>query len=191
MSASVGNAAARKEALALHLAAGRTVKVAARRSGVSLRTAHAWRSEAAFRARVAELQARLFSQAAARLSASCGRACVTLRRLLRSDNEQTALRAADCILTHSVRLREAAVLAAEVARLRAMLEGRTDEHGDPAGGSGEAGGGPGGEGPGPGPGPVGPGGGPDPGGPDPGPLATPGDGVDGPEAPLPLFPASG
>ena len=57
------NCAGRKNALALALAVGKTIKQAARAAGVSERTAQMWWTEPDFKARVAELRGEMVSRA--------------------------------------------------------------------------------------------------------------------------------
>jgi hypothetical protein len=117
MSASAGNAEGRREALAFNLARGLTVKAAAKKARVALRTAHEWRKIPEFADRVRVLRADLFSDAAGRLAGLNKRAAVQLGKLLKSATEKVALQAAVKILELSSRLWDQTEL---VKRLEAL-----------------------------------------------------------------------
>jgi hypothetical protein len=108
---------ARREALALDLAAGWPAKEAAARNGVSERTAGLWRKEPAFAARVEELRAQLLEQAMAVLVSGTTGAAAVLRKLLESADERVRLRAAQQVLEQATRLREAVTLEERVRLL--------------------------------------------------------------------------
>lgn len=118
------------DALALGLARGLTLSAAAEAAGISLRTASRRRSDAAFNARVRELRAEVVSRASGLLADGMAEASSVMRDLLKSENEPVKLRAADLLLTHAVRVREAAELEERLAELEERLaqveqEGRT------------------------------------------------------------------
>ena len=107
---------ARRETAALHIAAGRTVAVAARQAGVSTRAVVYWLKEEGFKARVEALQGELFNRAVRRLTALSTRAVKRLRALLDSANEAVSLGACRTVLDR----------AADLGRLQA-LEARVQE----------------------------------------------------------------
>jgi hypothetical protein len=121
---------ARKEAVALLLASGHTQKQAAAAAKVTDRAVRGWLEEDAFRARVAELQTRLFGEAVGRLASLATKAADALEKLLKSKNPLAVLSAAKTILEAGPKLRDAVALAREVEELRKKLGGSPDEHGD-------------------------------------------------------------
>src|SRR5215468_2793511 len=121
MAATASKSDLRREAVALLLAAGRTVKDAAREARTAERTIHYWRADDAFRRRVRELQAELFGRTVARLVSLGGQAADTLARLLDSGNEAVALGAARTVLEAGARLRETVELARRVEELEYEL----------------------------------------------------------------------
>jgi hypothetical protein len=94
------------EALALALASGLTVEVAADQAGVSPRTAYRRRADPDFCRRVAELQAEMVQRALGKLADGAAAAVDTLRNLLKAKSENVRLGAARTILELSSRLRE-------------------------------------------------------------------------------------
>jgi hypothetical protein len=117
---------ARQEAVALLLAAGRSVADAASETGAGVRTIRRWLAEdAAFRDRVQEMRTELFALAVGRLSNLSGKAADVLGQLLESQTEGIRLQAARSVLEQAPKLREATDLAAELARLKAQVEEAT------------------------------------------------------------------
>ena len=108
----------RREAVALALASGSTVRSASVACKVAERTIRYWLSLPCFRDRVAEQRGELFSLAVGRLADLSGLATEALRGLLASNSETVRLGAARTVLEHAPRIREAAELAAEVERLK-------------------------------------------------------------------------
>jgi hypothetical protein len=88
----------RREQAALLLAAGRTVKAAARHSGVGERTIARWLQDKAFQARILELRSSMVESAVGRMAGDMAGAAKVPRRLLKSQDERTALQAARSIL---------------------------------------------------------------------------------------------
>jgi hypothetical protein len=121
MAATGGNREARREAVALLLACGRTQKQAAAETKVSERCIRNWLGEGPFRNRVQELQAELFAQAVGRLAGIGGKAVDTLERLLDSANDAVAVSAAKAVLEAGPRLREAVVWAREIEELKRQV----------------------------------------------------------------------
>src|SRR5688572_8750882 len=91
-------AAGRREAAALALATGRTVRDAAEKSGVGLRTLHRWLAEDAdFRRLVTRVRSELFDRAVGRLADGAARAAEALTALLDSQSESVRLQAGKAI----------------------------------------------------------------------------------------------
>jgi hypothetical protein len=125
MAAKSGNGSGRREALALVLAAGGTVRAAAAKAKVSERTARNWLAEDAFRARVEQLRAAILERTMSMTIKASTKAAATLARLLDSKDDRVKLGAARAILEQAVVLREkvsveqrVAALEAEVRRLK-------------------------------------------------------------------------
>jgi transposase-like protein len=111
----------RREAVALSLASGCTVREAARQAGCGERTIHTWLGDDAFRRRVAEVRTDLFSQAVGNLSRLAGKAAEALGALLEAKNESVRLQAARAVLEGGMKMHEALDLAARLAALEARL----------------------------------------------------------------------
>jgi hypothetical protein len=110
--------------LAVQLAAGKTVRDAARTAGVSESTAYRRLREASFRDAVAELRACLVSATVGRLVEGMTEAADVLRALLASESERVRLTAADRLLTHGIRIGELEELQRRVVELEARVNGR-------------------------------------------------------------------
>jgi hypothetical protein len=122
MSASSGNSEARREALALALASGLTVKAAAVQARVSLRSAHTYRAEPTFAERVERHRHGVFDRAVGKLARLCGRAASELAKLLRDPDSRVRLGAAKAIFDAGFRGREVVDLGQRMANLLAALE---------------------------------------------------------------------
>jgi transposase-like protein len=132
----------KQQAVALSLAAGKTVTEAVREHGVSERTIRRWLAEAdGFRPRIQELRTALFSDTVGRLADLSGRAAAALGELLDSDKDGVRLQAARCVLEEGPRLRESVDLAGQLEQLRAELEVLKRERRESAARNGTAGGG--------------------------------------------------
>jgi hypothetical protein len=120
----------RREAVALCLASGCTVRDAAREAGCGERTVHTWLTDPAFRNRVSQVRTELFGRAVGRLSRLAGRAADSLGELLEAQNESVRLQAAKTILEAGARLREALELAQRLDDVEARLgpEARPEEY---------------------------------------------------------------
>jgi hypothetical protein len=116
-----GKGQGRREAAALALAIGRSLRAAARDAAVSERTLRTWASETDFAARVRVLRSEVFTRAVAVLCGASTQAAAKLRRLLKSDDERIGLGAARAILEAAPRLREAGELAERVEELEKRL----------------------------------------------------------------------
>jgi hypothetical protein len=120
MSSHSGN---RREQAAEALAAGLSLRKAAAKCKVPLRTLARWHSEDDdFLARVSELRTALLDRAAGRLAATGGKAAGTLAGLLASRSEKIRLAAAVKILELGPKLRESGELARQLAELEAWRE---------------------------------------------------------------------
>ena len=104
-------------AAALALAVGETVAKAAKKAGISERTVYRWSQQSSFRNRVAELRARLVSEAVGKLSKSMASAAGVLDKLLKSEDEGTRLRAARAVLELTTKLRESEELERRITEL--------------------------------------------------------------------------
>jgi len=112
-----GTVSGKRSRAAMLLAAGRSVRAAARAIGVAERTLHRWRSEPPFAEHVRDLQAELLRRAVGRLSSSMPVAAMKLRKLLASDSEKVQLAAASKLLENGLKLREQLDLAERVQAL--------------------------------------------------------------------------
>jgi hypothetical protein len=109
---------AKQLAVAVALAAGKSVPEAAGEHDCGERTVRRWAAEVEdFRAHVQALRAELFSLAAGKLSALGGQAAQTLGELLGADGAGIRLQAARSILEHAVRIREATDIEDRLAAL--------------------------------------------------------------------------
>ena len=115
-----GIGSTKRERLALLVAGGMSVRQAAAKAGVGLRTAHRWSAEdAAFQLRVAQLRGTLVRRAVGRMSATMNRAAARLRQLVASSDERVALGACRAVLELRTKLHESEELD---QRLRALEE---------------------------------------------------------------------
>ena len=111
----------RRWAVALALAAGRTVRDAAAAGGAGERTVYTWLKDPAFVGRVAALRSELFALAVGRLAGLAGGAADALGGLLASASEAVRLQAARAVLEYGPRLRESDALAREIDDLKRQL----------------------------------------------------------------------
>ena len=109
------------DALLLALAAGKTVREAARAAGISERTATRRVADPAFRRRVAELRAEMVSLALGKLADGMSDAAGTLRKLLKAKGESVRLGACRAMLEMGVKLRESVELEAQLTALESKL----------------------------------------------------------------------
>jgi hypothetical protein len=107
-------------ALLLALAAGQTVRDAARSAGIGERTATRRVADLDFRRRVAELRAEMVSRALGKLADGMADAADTLRQLLRG-RDSVRLSAARALLELGNKLRESVELE---QRIKALEEAR-------------------------------------------------------------------
>jgi hypothetical protein len=122
----IGGLKPRQEALALHVAGGLSLSVAARKAKVPVGTAKTWSATLpGFRHRVQELRAEMTERAMARLIDSMTSAADTLGFLCRrAKNEQVRLGAAKAVLELGCRLKETVELEARIAELEGRANGR-------------------------------------------------------------------
>ncbi len=111
-------------ALLLALAAGQTVRDAARSAGIGERTATRRVADPDFRRRVTELRADMVGRALGRMADGMTDAADTLRALLNAEGESVRLGAARSMLELSVKLRESVELE---ERLSALEQGMTEK----------------------------------------------------------------
>ena len=112
---------ARQERVAACLAAGKTVARAARECHVGRTTIWMWLRQPVFRARVDELRDLLTERTLGLLAAASADAVLTLAELLGAQFESTRSAAADKILSHSVKHREAHDLQKQLASIQEQL----------------------------------------------------------------------
>jgi hypothetical protein len=109
-------------ALLLAMAAGQTVRDAARSAGIGERTATRRVADPDFRRQVGELRSEMVARALGKMADGMAEAAETLRALLALDTRPTVrLGAARALLELGVRLRESVELAAEVQALKELL----------------------------------------------------------------------
>ena len=118
---------AKQERVALLIAAGRTIKGAARASDVGERTAHEWLADSEYRAFVGQLRGRILNRAVGRLSRATNEAVGELVRLLKDESATVRLRAATAILDGAVRMREHVELDDRLAHLEIASRGVRDD----------------------------------------------------------------
>ena len=112
------------DALALHLAAGKSTRDAAALAGVSERTAHRRRADPGFRAMVNRLRSDLIEDALGILSAAAIEAAATLRTLLLADSEAIRLAAARAVLDGLMKAREHITLTEQLDRLEQSVQAK-------------------------------------------------------------------
>jgi transposase-like protein len=112
----------RREALALALAGGRTIRGACRSAGVSESACYEWLRDPQFKALVTEQRSRLFDVAVGKLADRCALAAGKLFKLMRSKDERVQLSAAKAVLEQGVSLRASVELAREYADLQRRLD---------------------------------------------------------------------
>jgi hypothetical protein len=117
-----------REAAALAIARGMSVKSAAQETRVGRRTLHRWlKEDPSFQLRVNELRAEFFSRTAGCLSELTGQAVDTLRELLASADEKVRLQAARTIFEAAGNFRDMTEWSARLSALEQRLENRSDE----------------------------------------------------------------
>jgi hypothetical protein len=114
--------AAKRQQVALCLAAGKTAKRAAADCGVGERTVGYWNRDPAFRALVEDTRAELFARAVATLAGRAAAAAGELGRLLNDQDPRVRLRAAVAILTVGNQLRQDGSLEQRVRDLEDRID---------------------------------------------------------------------
>jgi hypothetical protein len=104
-------------ALVVALAAGKTLRDAAKAAGVAEATAHRRVKEPGFAEAVAEARSKLVDAALGQLANASAEAVTTLRALLHADGESVRLGAARSILELGTKLRESVEFEQRIARL--------------------------------------------------------------------------
>ena len=113
--------------LLVALAAGETVRDAAKAAGIGERTATRYTAEPDFRRRVVELRAAMVERALGKLADAATAAVDTLRSLLNAEGESTRLGAARSILELGNRMRETVELEQRLAALEQRFAGTSRE----------------------------------------------------------------
>jgi transposase-like protein len=108
---------AKREAVALALASGKTAKAAAAECGVGERTVGLWLADDAFRRRVGALRGEMVARATGRMADGMTEAADQLRELLTAESESVRLGAARSLLELGVKLRESTELEERLADL--------------------------------------------------------------------------
>jgi hypothetical protein len=112
------------EALAVALAAGQSLRLAAQAAGVGERTATRRWADPGFRRRVNELRSELVQQSLGRLADGMVAAADKLRELLDAKSESVRLGAARALLEVGVRLRESVEFEERLTALELALGSR-------------------------------------------------------------------
>src|SRR4051812_36093119 len=110
------------DALALALAAGKTLRDAAAIAGVAERTATRRWADPVFRSHVAELRADMMARALGQIADGMTDAATTLRKLLKAKSESVQLGACRALLEMGVKLRESVEMEARIAELERRAE---------------------------------------------------------------------
>jgi hypothetical protein len=106
-----------EDGLILALAAGATVREAAKRAGMGERTVYRRLAGVEFRRTVREVRGRMFDAAVGQLTGLVGQAIETLARLMESDKPSEALGAAKAVLELGPRLHRAIELEERICRM--------------------------------------------------------------------------
>ncbi len=109
------------DALLLALAAGDTLRQAAKKAGISERTASRRTADPDFRRRLTEARAGMVERALGKLADGATEAVDTMRRLLKSRKETVRLSAARAMLELGNRLRESVEMQARLVALEDQL----------------------------------------------------------------------
>jgi hypothetical protein len=118
----------RQARLAAALASGLSVKAAAKRTGISLRTAFTYRNDPAFLAYVARLRDEVLARTIGLLCRGSTKAARALLALVRSQDETVRLRAALGVLDKLIGIREHGELASRLAELERRSCGHRKPH---------------------------------------------------------------
>lgn len=107
--------------LAARVAAGASLSAASRALGISERRGRQIAADPRFRAEVERIRRGVSDRTVDRLAGAGLKAIDALVKLLKSESESTRLKAADAILTHSLKAREALELAAKIQDIEQRL----------------------------------------------------------------------
>jgi len=119
------------DALLLALAAGDTVRAAAKKAGISERTASRRLADPDFRRRLTEARADMVQRALGKLADASTEAADSLRKLLQAKKETVRLSAARTILELGNRLREAVEFEQRLSALEENRRTAGAEHEEP------------------------------------------------------------
>lgn len=111
------------EVLLLHLAAGKSVRTAARLANVSERTAFRRLEDVAFKARIQEIRASMMGRASGKLASGAVSAAAALIRLLRSQNEAIVCQSARALLDLNNKLRDSIIFDERLRALESRAKG--------------------------------------------------------------------
>jgi hypothetical protein len=109
------------EELVIHLSAGRSYAAVEKLTGISSSTIKRRMRNPAFRRRVRQARADYLERALGHLSRASADAAITLRNLLKSDDNKIKLQAAKALLDAEAKFRESEELAAEVEDLKEQI----------------------------------------------------------------------
>jgi transcriptional regulator with XRE-family HTH domain len=124
----------RRDAVALELAKGRTIRDVAAATGVSERTISRWLQKQKFRQRLDILHGEMFRQAVGKLADRAGGAVDALYSLMEATkSESVRLACIKVVLEYGPRLRESSELAAKLETLRELIAEKEKGHGAQSG----------------------------------------------------------
>jgi hypothetical protein len=118
---------AKREHVAVLLAAGQSVAKASRTVGVSQRSVFTWLEDPSYSARLDELRGAMLSRTMSFLTANTLRAARKLRRLLDDADSRVVLQAAKAVLENASRLRQEISIEQRVAELERLAAERKDK----------------------------------------------------------------
>jgi hypothetical protein len=118
-----------QQRVALLIAAGRSIRAAAREADCGERTIHSWLEDSRYRTCIAELRHRMLDEAVGTLAEATNEAVGTLRKLLDDANSSVRLRAALGLLDAAVRMRQHVEFEARILRIEQAQEQDSPESG--------------------------------------------------------------
>lgn len=105
--------------LALHIAVGTKIKVAAKKIGIGERTAYRWAATPGLRCRVSELRGQIVDRTVGRLARSSTKAADRLRKLVDDPDPAVQLQASKALLDQLAKLRAATELEQRISAIEA------------------------------------------------------------------------
>jgi hypothetical protein len=117
---------AKREHVAVLLAAGQSVAKASRTVGISQRSVFTWLEDPSYSARLDELRGKMLSQTMGFLVNNALRAAKKLRRLLDDGDSRVQLQAAKAVLENASRLRQEITLEQRIVELEKAAAARKD-----------------------------------------------------------------